>query len=288
MLQQIHHLQVISNHIAESLLAGLYRSVFRGQGMEFEQVREYSPGDEVRSIDWNVTARMSNPYIKQFREERNTIVYLVVDRSASLKFGSQPISKAHSLGELAALIAFAAVRNGDRVGLMLFDSEVKKHIRPKQGLKQAMRITREICADNFSGNASDMTAVVKTLLSTLAHRSICFVLTDLLFAPPMRLLSQLNKRHELVFGLVEDTLEKSWPLQSGVASFRDLESGKIGLYDFSLKDRRGEPAARLKLMQKQNREALDKAAIDSFCIEAGQSAAIALEKFLHFKRLHRG
>ena len=143
-LRKVRQIEIRSNRLVSEVLAGSYHSAFKGQGIDFEEVREYQPGDEVRTIDWNVTAKMGNPFVKQYREERELTIMLAVDVSASLSYGSDSQSKREKLAELAALLAFSATRNGDKVGILLFTDQVELYLPPAKGQKHVLRILREI------------------------------------------------------------------------------------------------------------------------------------------------
>lgn len=146
LFKSIRRIQIQTTHLAEDVLAGAYKSAFRGRGIEFEEVKDYQPGDDVRSIDWNVTARMNHPYVKSFREERELTVVLVVDISASSRFGSTNQTKAELIAEIAAVLAFSAIKNNDKVGLILFSEEVEKYLAPKKGTRHVLQVIREILA----------------------------------------------------------------------------------------------------------------------------------------------
>src|SRR5579863_7565315 len=181
MLKKIRQIEIRTNRLVSETLAGQYHSVFKGQGMNFDEVREYQPGDEVRSIDWNVTARMNHPFIKKFVEERELTLMLMVDVSASGLFGSREQSKRELAAEIASVLAFSAIRNNDKVGLILFSEEVEKYIPPKKGRRHVLRVIREILCFQPSRRGTNFNEALD-VLNRLAHRhAIVVIISDFLF-----------------------------------------------------------------------------------------------------------
>src|SRR6266536_2849581 len=185
-LKKIRQIEIRTNRLVSETLAGQYHSVFKGQGMNFEEVREYQPGDEVRSIDWNVTARMNHPFIKKFVEERELTVMLLVDLSGSGLFGSVAQSKRELAAEIASVLAFSAIRNNDKVGLILFSEGVEKFIPPRKGRKHVLRVIRETLFYEPRRRGTDLNSALQFMLRVLPHRSIIVILSDFLglTAPP--------------------------------------------------------------------------------------------------------
>src|SRR2546422_2132603 len=179
-LKKIRQIEIRTNRIVTETLAGQYHSVFKGQGMNFDEVREYQPGDDVRSIDWNVTARMNHPFIKKFVEERELTVMLVVDLSGSGLFGSVAQSKRELAAEIASVLAFSAIRNNDKVGLILFSEGVEKFIPPRKGRKHVLRVIREILFYEPKKRGTDLNSALELMLRVLPHRSIVVILSDFL------------------------------------------------------------------------------------------------------------
>lgn len=235
--QQVRQIQIRTGRMVSDLLAGAYTSAFKGRGMEFEDVREYQPGDEVRSIDWNVTARMQFPHVKNFREERELTVILVVDLSASGEFSSVKKSKRRLLAEIAALLALSAVQNNDRVGLLLFTDRVEKFLPPKKGVSYALRLIRELLAYRPIGRGTDLTGALAYLGRIQKRRGICFVLSDFMTADPSQQLTLTAQRHDLVSVCMSDPKEMEFP-KVGLVEVMDLESGKRRLIDTSRKEAR--------------------------------------------------
>ena len=211
-------------------MAGEYESAFRGRGMEFEEVREYQPGDDVRTIDWNVTARMGKPYIKLFREERELIVMLLVDISASGQFGTVKKLKKEVAAEVAALLAYTAIRNNDKVGLILFSDHVEKYVPPKKARGHGWRVIQEILSFEPQGRQTDIAQALDYLGRVVRKRCICFLLSDFLasgFEKPLRL---SNKRHDVVAVSISDPREFELP-KVGFVELEDAETGEDVLLD---------------------------------------------------------
>src|SRR5438046_2414625 len=182
-LKKIRQIELRTNRLVSETLAGQYHSVFKGQGMNFDEVREYQPGDEVRTIDWNVTARMNHPFVKKFVEERELTLMLVVDASGSGLFGSHAQSKRELAAEIASVLAFSAIRNNDKVGLILFTDEVEKFIPPRKGRRHVLRVIREVLFFEPERRGTDLNGALEFLLRVTAHRAIAVVISDFLGSP---------------------------------------------------------------------------------------------------------
>lgn len=224
-LRQVKLLELRTRGLVNSLFTGEYRSVFKGQGMEFSEVREYQPGDEVRSIDWNVTARMRKPYVKRYIEERELTVMLVVDLSGSERFGTRKRFKSELASELAAVLAMSAIRNNDRVGAVLFTDRIEHVVPPRKGRRHALRLMRDLLAFEPVGTGTDIAAAVDYAGKMLVHKSIIFLVSDFQeeeLEQPLKLLAQ---RHDVVAVTVDDPSEHELP-DLGLARFIDPESGE--------------------------------------------------------------
>ena len=182
-LKKIRQIEIRTNRLVSETLAGQYHSVFKGQGMNFDEVREYQPGDEVRSIDWNVTARMNHPFVKKFVEERELTLMLVVDVSGSGMFGSHAQSKRELAAEIASVLAFSAIRNNDKVGLILFTDEVEKFIPPRKGRRHVLRVIREVLFFEPRRRGTDLNGALEFLLRVTPHRAIAVVISDFIGSP---------------------------------------------------------------------------------------------------------
>ena len=224
-LKKIRRLEIKTRGLVEAAFAGQYRSVFKGRGMNFEEVREYAPGDEVRSIDWNVTARMGHPYIKKFTEERELTVMLVVDVSASGNYGSVHLSKREIAAEVACLLAFSAIRNNDKVGLILFSDHVELYIPPKKGRIHTLRMIREILFYDPAGRGTDITVALNYLNRVVNHKAVVFMISDFQAGDFSKALSITSRRHDLVAIPIIDPREESLP-NVGIITLEDAETGE--------------------------------------------------------------
>jgi uncharacterized protein (DUF58 family) len=224
-LRQVKLLELRTRGLVNSLFTGEYRSVFKGQGMEFAEVREYQPGDEVRSIDWNVTARMQRPYVKRYIEERELTVMLAVDVSGSERFGTRRRFKSEVASELAAVLAMSAIRNNDRVGALLFTEQIEHVVPPRKGRRHALRLIRDILAFEPAGRATDIAAATEYLSKMLAHKAIIFLVSDFLGADFERALKLLAQRHDVVAVSVDDPSERILP-DIGLVRLIDPETGE--------------------------------------------------------------
>jgi uncharacterized protein (DUF58 family) len=224
-LRKIRRLELRTRRLVESSFAGQYQSVFKGRGMNFEEVRPYTPGDEIRSIDWNVTARTGEPYIKKFTEEREMTVMILLDVSASGNFGSVEESKREMAAEIAAILAFSAIHNNDKVGLLLFSDRVELFIPPKKGRHHILRLIREMLYFEPAGSGTDLSGALEYLNKVVTRRSLLFVVSDFLAPDFSRPLTVTAKRHDTVALRVVDPAEESLP-DVGVVLLEDPETGE--------------------------------------------------------------
>jgi len=232
LLKKIKRIEIKTSHLVNDVFSGEYHSIFRGRGMEFSEVREYTPGDDIRTIDWNVTARYNHPFVKIFREERELTVMLLVDLSASGDFGSGDKLRREIAAEIAAVLAFSATRNNDKVGLLLFTDKIEKFIPPKKGQSHVLRLIREALYFKPEGKKTDIAAAVDYSLSVIKKRCVMFLISDYLntgFQKPMGLAA---KKHDLIAVEIVDPLEKRIP-NAGIVNLIDLETGQEMLVDFS-------------------------------------------------------
>ena len=231
-LRRIRRVEIRTRRLVNESLAGEYHSLFKGRGMEFSEVREYQMGDDVRTIDWNVTARMGAPYVKKFVEERELTVYVLYDASASGLFGSFGRRKKELAAELGALLAFSAILNNDKVGLIIFTDRVEKHIPPKKGREHVLRVIREILFFEPKGAGTDLKAALEFLGRITTKRGVVFLISDFFAAGYDKTLSIISRRHDLVALAVRDRLELD-PPKAGLAEVKDMETGAEGLVDLS-------------------------------------------------------
>jgi uncharacterized protein (DUF58 family) len=232
LVKKIRQIQIYTSRIVNTSFAGQYESVFKGRGMQFEEVREYVPGDDVRTIDWNVTARAGRPYIKRFTEEREMTVIFLVDLSASGDFGTRGRLKNELAAEFCAVLAFAAIRNNDKVGLILFTDQIELFIPPKKGTRHVLRLIRELLAFRSSGRRTDIPMALEYLGRVIRKKATVFLVSDFLADGYSRPLSLLNKRHDIVAVPVRDPAEIQMP-RAGLIEFTDAETGAVRLADTS-------------------------------------------------------
>lgn len=218
----------------QTLFGGEYRSTFKGTGLSFEDVREYQPGDDVRAIDWNVTARMGQPFIKRYAEERELTVMLVLDISGSMNFGTSRQTKRNVAAELAAVLAFAAITHGDRIGLLTFSDDVELNLPPEKSIRHAMRILREVLFQEPQGRGSNLVAALEQLNRVQRRRAIVFLFSDFLSDGIDEILKQTAQHHDLIAIRVTEPLERAWPTV-GLVSLEDAETGEMQLIDTNSK-----------------------------------------------------
>ena len=224
-LRKIRRLELRTRRLVESSFAGQYQSVFKGRGMNFEEVRPYSPGDEIRAIDWNVTARTGEPYIKKFTEEREMTVMIVLDVSASGNFGSVQESKRELAAEVAAILAFSAIHNNDKVGLLLFSDRVELFIPPKKGRHHILRLIREMLYFDPKGSGTDLAGALEYMNKLITRRAVVFVISDFFTGDFTRPLTVSARRHDMVALPIVDPAEEELP-DIGVILLEDPETGE--------------------------------------------------------------
>jgi len=225
LLKKVQRIQIVANRTVNDLMAGQYKSVFRGRGMEFDEVREYQPGDDVRTIDWNVTARTGTPYIKRFCEERELTVMLLVDVSASGLFGSGRQSKLDLVVEVAALLMFSALKNNDKVGLITFGEDVVDYFPPRKGKANVLRLIRQLIAIEPVRGETRLDAALDYLNRVQKRRAVVFLLSDFLAPAARHALTVANRRHDLIAVTVADPREQEFP-DVGFITLQDAETGE--------------------------------------------------------------
>jgi uncharacterized protein (DUF58 family) len=224
-LRKIRRIELRTRRLVDASFAGAYQSVFKGRGMNFEEVREYTPGDEIRTIDWNVTARMNTPYVKKFTEEREMTVILLVDVSASGSYGSIENSKRELAAEVASILAFSAIQNNDKVGLILFSDDIELFIPPKKGRLHTLRVIREMLFFEPKGRGTNLAGALDYLNKVISRRAVVFVISDFLSADFTKPLTVAAKRHDLVAMPVIDPGEEELP-NVGILTLEDAETGE--------------------------------------------------------------
>lgn len=279
-LRQVKLIELRTRGLVNSLFTGEYRSVFKGQGMEFAEVREYQPGDEVRSIDWNVTARMRRPYVKRYIEERELTVMLAVDLSGSERFGTRSRFKSELASELAAVLAMSAIRNNDRVGALIFTDRVEHVVPPRKGRKHALRLVRDLLVFEPVGRRTDIAGATDYLAKMLSHKAIVFLVSDFQSDNVERPLKLLAQRHDVVAVTVEDPSE--WELPNvGLVRLADPETGRTVDVDTSNADVRTQYAERVGEERGNRKHLFRRLAIDEILI---RTDAGIIEPLLRFFR----
>lgn len=211
LLKQVREIEIRTKGLVNQVFSGEYHSVFKGRGMEFSEVREYQFGDDIRNIDWNVTARFGHPYVKIFEEERELTVIMMVDLSGSLAFGSKEKTKQRIAAEVSAILSFSALKNNDKVGLLLFTDKIEKFVPPRKGRKHVLRIVREVLSFKPEGNKTDLKSALEYLNRGVKKRSIVFLLSDFIDDGFEKILRIVSKKHDLIGLVLEDRREKEIP-----------------------------------------------------------------------------
>lgn len=250
LLKQVRQIEIRTKGLVNQVFSGEYHSVFKGMGMEFSEVREYQFGDDIRNIDWNVTARYGRPFIKVFEEERELTVMLMVDLSGSLMFGSVSKTKQRVAVEVTAILAFSALKNNDKVGLILFTDKIEKFVPPRKGNKHVLRIIRDLLSFNPEGNATDIKGALEYMNGTIKKRSIVFLLSDFMDQGYSKILKVVGKKHDLIGIVLDDRRENELPA-IGLVKLTDAETGQERWIDTSSNRVR-------KMMRKTRGEAVNK------------------------------
>jgi uncharacterized protein (DUF58 family) len=278
-LKKVRQIEIRTRHMVTEVFAGQFHSAFKGQGMEFEEVREYVPGDDIRSIDWNVTARAGTPFIKKFVEERELTVMLVVDVSASQGFGSGNRLKRDVAAEMAAVLAFAAIRNQDKVGLLLHTDVVERYIPPGKGTRHVLRVISDVLNTKPTGRGTRLVPAVDYLNRIARRPGVVFFIGDFLLNEEFRRpLAITAGRHDVVAVVLGDKREQAWP-KAGLVEWEDAETGKRYLVDTS-DERTRRRLTTLQLQKREKlRETLARAGADAIEIECGDPYERSFRKF---------
>ena len=285
-LKKIRRIEIRTRRSVNDVFAGRYHSVFKGQGMEFQEVREYVPGDDIRAIDWNVTARTGSPFVKKFTEERELTVMLLVDISASNRFGSTAQLKRDLAAEVAAVLAFSAIANHDRVGLILFSDRVEKHVPPAKGATHVLRVVSEILNAKPTSPKTDLEPALRYLNQVVRRRSVAFLISDFIAPSCEHLLRVTARRHDLVSLVIGDKRESALPAV-GLVDFEDAETGQRIVVDTS-----HAPTRRALLARQTERRAallkqLARARSDAIELNAGERYDRELVRFFRTREKRR-
>ena len=224
LLKQVRQIEIRTKGLVNQVFSGEYHSVFKGRGMEFSEVREYQYGDDIRNIDWNVTARFGHPYIKIFEEERELTVMLMVDLSGSLMFGSVSKTKQRIAAELSAILAFSALKNNDKVGLILFTDKIEKFVPPRKGKKHVLRIIREVLSFEPEGKSTNIRGALEYMNNAIKKKSIAFLISDFMDEGYEKILRIVGRKHDLIGIVLDDRREKEF-LNIGLVKLADAETG---------------------------------------------------------------
>ncbi len=281
-IQQIRRIEIRTGRLVSDIFSGQYESVFKGRGMEFSEVREYQPGDDIRTIDWNVTARYGKPFVKKFIEERELTVMLLVDASASGSFGTHGRMKEELAAELAAVLAFSAIKNNDKVGMIIFTDQVEKYILPKKGRTHILRIIREILYFKPSHKRTDITKALEYLNEVARRKAVTFLISDFISANYEKALNITNKKHDVIAITITDPREKELP-DVGLIELEDSETGQyltVNTGDRAFRDKyTGEYSARLENRSRMFRSM----GLDSIDIYTDKSYIEPLIKFFKLR-----
>lgn len=282
-IKAIRKIQIRTSHLVSDLFGGQYQSVFKGRGMEFAEVRQYLPGDDVRTIDWNVTARSGVPHVKRFSEERELTVMLLVDVSGSTHFGSRAQLKQELAAELAALFAFSAIANNDKVGLVAFTDRVELALPPRKGNRHVLRVVREILNHTPAGTGTDIPLALDHLNKITHRRCVVFVISDFMQTALKRALRVSRRRHDLIGVILEDGREVELA-GAGLVALRDAESGRERIVDAA------DPAvrqafARAQARRREERDRLLRAAdVDAIRVRTGEPYTRELMRFFRERK----
>ncbi len=278
LLKQVRQIEIRTRGIVNEVFSGEYHSVFKGRGMEFSEVREYQPGDDIRSIDWNVTARFGHPFVKIFEEERELTVMLLIDMSGSLMFGSVEKTKQRIAAELSAILAFSALKNNDKVGLILFTDEIEKFVPPRKGRSHVLRIIREVLSFEPSGNRTNIKAALEYFNHTIKKKSIAFLISDFIDDGYEKILRIAGRKHDLIGIVLEDPREKELP-KAGLIQLKDAETGQVRFIDTSDKKLRKRFEQKLRDIKEKRRSLFISSRLDVINVDAGESYVKPLVDF---------
>ena len=281
-LRQVRRLQLRARRAVEDLLGGEYRSVFKGTGIAFEEVREYQPGDDIRTIDWNVTARMGHPFIKRFVEERELTVLLMLDCSGSSQFGTFLQQKREVAAELAAVLAFSAISNNDRVGLIAFTDRVERFVPPRKGTRHVLRLIRDVLFFQPQRRGTCIRAALDYANRILHRRAVIFLMSDFLDSGYERSVKLTGRRHDLIAVPLSDPREQELPAV-GLLQLEDAETGRPFLLDTSSREVRTEFARRARARREQFRRLAKSARVDLIEVSTDGGHLDALIRFFRLR-----
>ncbi|MBK7141677.1 MAG: DUF58 domain-containing protein [bacterium] len=281
-LRKVRRIEIRTRRLVNDLFSGEYHSTFKGQGMEFEEVRQYQPGDDIRLIDWNVTARTGQPYIKKFREERELSVVLLFDASSSGRFGTKERFKSETAAELCALLAFSAIKNNDKVGLIIFTDRIEKFVPPKKGRAHVLRLIREILYFKPTGITTDIAGALQYLSRVIRRKSVIFLISDFMSEGFYKPLQVANNKHDIIGIKVTDPRETVFE-DFGLIELEDAETGEVILVDTGSKAFRREFAARSQEDVSALKRSFQLINLDFINIRTDQSYIVPLINFFKMR-----
>ena len=283
LMEQIRRIEITAKHLVVDVFAGEYQSVFKGRGMEFEEVRPYYPGDDVRRIDWNVTARMASPFVRHYQEERELTVMLLADASGSSEFGTAGGFKRELAAELAAVLSFAATTNNDRIGLMVFTDQVELVVPPRKGRRHVLRMVRDLLVFQPEGTGTDISLALNSMNLMLKQRSIAFLISDFISPPESyrRALAASSRRHDVIAIDLHDPAEREIP-PVGIIALEDAETGDMVWVDTNDEAWRRSFEEQVRMDEEAKVQMMRSLAIDRIALENGQEYVSGLNDF--FKR----
>ena len=284
-LKKVRLIEIKTRHIVNNIFGGEYHSAFKGMGMEFAEVREYYPGDDIRAIDWNVTARAGKPFIKKYDEERELTVMLIVDVSASGFFGTGDSLKSDIMIELASILSFSAIKNNDKVGLLLFSDKIEEFIPPKKGKSHVLRVIREMIYHKAKDRKTDISIALEHIQKVLKRKSIIFLLSDFWDDSYQQTMKLINKKHDLINIQILDKAEIAIP-ELGMVKFHDAETQKSAWIDTNNKQVQDISTKYIQNKNKVIKEFCKKNTIDFISIDTAEGYMNPLEQFFS-TRMHR-
>lgn len=283
LIAKIRRIEITTSKLVTDMLAGQYESVFKGRGIEFDEVREYQPGDEIRSIDWNVTARMGAPFIKKYVEERQLTVMLLLDLSGSSRFGTVHRLKNELAAEICSVLAFAATQNKDRVGLIIFTDRVEKFIPPRKGVQHVLRVIREALCFKPAGKGTDLAGVLRYLDGVTTRRAVTFIISDFFAKDFKKPLTVAAKRHDCIAVTITDPRELELP-DAGIVELADAETGAVFMVDTSNPRVREAYAAKARSIRDARTQLFGSVQIDHIDVRTDRTYVDELVKFFRMRR----
>jgi len=281
-IKKIKRIHIKSSRSVNNIMAGQYKSVFRGSGIEFEEVREYAPGDDVKTLDWKVSARLGKPFVKLYKEERESIVMLLIDMSSSLKFGTFSGPKLEKAAEVASVLAFNAIKNNDKVGVVFFTDRVEKYIRPKKGASHIWRVIKEIFTFSPQGKGTNISEALDYLSKISKKRSFVFILSDFLDKGYLKSLRRIRQKHEVIGVRIYDKGAFKLP-GKGIITLSDFETGRQIMFDAFNKKTQKEFTSIKQTAHKQTLGLFSKAKSDVVELETSASVSDTLLQYFRFR-----